>query len=151
MGTVIPGQFAFYEVIWGSFDQLKVHLKELQCLCLLACSIQLVRAFKWGAVWHFTLRGIRFIRSQISNFQRRLLLLSKIKGLILLTLIILIPLEIKDHGVTYLKAPSGSIEHARRHWHDSTFRCILVEKLLFNQLINANRSKMTLSKCRIRC
>ena len=49
LGTLLPSQFAFYEAIYGYFDQVTVHLKVLLCPYPIAYW-SLVRVFTWGNV-----------------------------------------------------------------------------------------------------
>ena len=79
-------------------------LKMLACPCPPLYSITLVRAFKWGTVWHSTSRGIRTTRIL------SLLLLSKVESLNLQVVAVLMPIVIKHHTVPHLKSLNSGLE-----------------------------------------
>ena len=114
--------WSVYKVKWILFKWIFCLLKMLAHQCQLLCSIPLVRAFKWGAVWHSTSRGIRTASILIQKFPKCLLLLSKVESPNLQVVAVLMPLEIKRHTVPHLKALTRSIDHWGRHGHSSTFK-----------------------------
>ena len=105
----------------GIFDTLKVHLKALPSPCPLACSILILRLFKWANIQFLISRDIKTIKIWGLDFSFYLTKTAFFTSLWICLLIHGMPLKVECHVLPHFKALDSGFENTSGHGHGCTF------------------------------
>ena len=111
-------------------------------------SLPLLRALKWGTVWTFISRDIRYTKSQTFGFPDLLNKTGLFWNFWLWRLVTLIPLEVKLHSVPHFKALNSDDEISGWKGHGRTFFMYCQSTLILLHK-TAYRSSIYWSQCNL--